>query len=438
MDEAKKYLLSILSNHDTVVIGVSGGPDSMALLNLLLEMNLTIIVAHINHRTREECYKEANFVKKYCESKQVIFEYFEIEEYRNKKFSEEEGREKRYAFFRELVDKYHAKCLLTAHHGDDLVETILMRILRGSTLDGYAGIKRDSTWNGLRMIRPLLTASKKEIFTYVDYHHIPYVIDETNNLNNHLRNRLRHQMLPLLEQEDKHYYLKFLTFNETLQEGCNIIHKEVNVIYDTLKSNEGMLFALFRKLDLSLQKYVLQRYLQDVYKQNLKKITNKHLDLILSSIAKKKELDLPNYKCLRYSENIVLITDKKEEKPFRIKVVEKTILPNNDELIRLTQYTAKSNYEIHLNSKSIKMPLYLVSKSNGMKMSVKNLNGHRKVSDIMIDSKIDRWKREQIPILIDSNGEVLWILGVKKSKYDLEKNENYDIIYKYLKKGKNE
>ena len=101
---------------------------------------------------------------------------------------------------------------------------------------------------------------------------------------------------------------------------------------------------------------------------------------------------------------------------------------------KITEYQEKNNFEIHLNSQDIKLPLFITTRSDGMKMAVKNLNGHRKVNDILIDKKIPKEKRDQIPILIDTNGTVLWILGVSKSKYDLAKDENYDIIYKYIER----
>ena len=119
---------------------------------------------------------------------------------------------------------------------------------------------------------------------------------------------------------------------------------------------------------------------------------------------------------------------------FYIKLEEEVTLPNGDMVKKIPGYTEKSNFEIHLSSKKITLPLYLTTRKNGMKMAVKNLEGHKKVNDILTDKKIPKEKRDQIPILIDTNGTVLWILGVSKSKYDLAKDENYDIIYKYIER----
>ena len=131
-------------NNDKIVIGCSTGPDSMALVDMLLKIrdkyNLYLIIAHVNHNVRKESYDEAEFIKNYCASNNIIFESMVIEEYGDDNFHNE-ARNIRYNFFDEVVQKYEAQYLMTAHHGDDLMETILMRIVRGSNLNGYSGFK---------------------------------------------------------------------------------------------------------------------------------------------------------------------------------------------------------------------------------------------------------------------------------------------------------
>ena len=144
MDKATLFLKDKLKEYSnpSIVVACSGGPDSMALLNLCLElrkdMNLNIVCAHVNHNVREESASEKLFVESVCKKNNIIFEYMKIENYSDDNF-ENEARTKRYTYFEELLKKHNAPYLLTAHHGDDLVETILMRITRGSTLKGYSG-----------------------------------------------------------------------------------------------------------------------------------------------------------------------------------------------------------------------------------------------------------------------------------------------------------
>jgi len=149
MKEVKKYLSKALEPNSTLVVACSGGPDSMCLLDLVLKerenKNLKIICAHVNHKMRVESEAEAEFVKNYCKKNNVVFEYMEINNYNDDNFHNQ-ARLKRYDFFNELVEKYNAKYLLTAHHGDDLTETILMRIVRGSNLKGYLGFKKENDY----------------------------------------------------------------------------------------------------------------------------------------------------------------------------------------------------------------------------------------------------------------------------------------------------
>lgn len=441
MKSTIQYLENFLKENDSIVLALSGGPDSMCLLHLLLEIkakkNLNIICVHINHNTREACQREMEFVQKYMKEKNINFEYFKIEEYRKGKFSETEAREKRYQYFKDVVNKYQANYLFTAHHGDDLVETIIMRLLRGSTLKGYAGFKKDSTWDNVRIIRPLINLKKIEIMEYLKQNNIPYVIDESNNTDIYLRNKIRHNILPLLEELEPNYNKKFLNFSEVLLKSNILIEEEINQTYELIRKKNKILKNEFLKLSLEFQEAILMRHFKDIYRDKINQITEKHIKIAISFIRNPKNKSSINFPCkfilIKDAENFWLQKLELAEK-YCIKLEEKVILPNEELVIQKNTYQEKSNFEIHLNSKEIVLPLYLTTRVPGMKMEVKNLNGTKKVSDILINSKIPKEQKDSIPILIDSNGTVLWILGVKKSKYDLEKNENYDIIYQYIKK----
>ena len=127
---------------DIIIVACSAGPDSMALLSILNNIKdkykLKLIIAHVDHNVRDKSLEEANYVEKVCADNDLIFELLKIEDYSDDNF-ENEARVKRYSFFDKLVDKYKANYVMTAHHADDLIETILMKIVRGSNLSGYAG-----------------------------------------------------------------------------------------------------------------------------------------------------------------------------------------------------------------------------------------------------------------------------------------------------------
>ena len=135
------HILDDIIFNDTVVAGISAGPDSMCLLHLLQTRTNNIVVCHINHNVRKQSKKEEEYLREYCKNNNLIFESMTIDNYKENNF-ENEARKKRYAFYEKVLNKYHSKYLFLAHHGDDLIETVLMKIIRGSNIEGYSGIKK--------------------------------------------------------------------------------------------------------------------------------------------------------------------------------------------------------------------------------------------------------------------------------------------------------
>ena len=213
------YLEKLLTDGDTIVLGLSGGPDSMCLLDILIKINkkIKIVAAHINHNIREESEQEAQFIKDYCQEKKVLLETTKFsKKSKDKNYTEAELREKRYIFFENMIKKHNAKYLFTAHHGDDLIETILMRITRGSDLKGYAGFDLETPKDGYSIIKPLIFTTKKDIEKYNEYNSIPSAEDQTNKSEKYTRNRYRHNILPFLKQENSQVHLKYLKFSREL------------------------------------------------------------------------------------------------------------------------------------------------------------------------------------------------------------------------------
>ena len=152
-----------IEENEPLVVGCSSGPDSMALLHYLKKnTNNKIICCHINHNIRKQSIEEEQYLKNYCIKENIIFENTTIKKYKENNF-ENEARKRRYEFYEKILNKYHSKYLFLAHHGDDLIETILMKIERGSNLEGYAGIKEITHINNYYIIRPLLKYTKEDL-----------------------------------------------------------------------------------------------------------------------------------------------------------------------------------------------------------------------------------------------------------------------------------
>ncbi len=438
MKETVAYLNSLLEENDTVVVGLSGGPDSMCLLDVLLSLNkkINIICAHINHNIRKESIKELDFVKDYCKKRNVKVETITFDKKSpTKDYTEQELREKRYEYFAKVIKKHKAKYLFTAHHGDDLIETILMRISRGSNLKGYCGFQVETQKEGYKIIKPLIFTSKYEINEYNKNNKIPSVKDHTNDEDNYTRNRYRHNILPFLKNENNNVHLKYLKFSKELTKYYNFVSRIVEDEINKRYHKKTLDISEFTKLDELIQTKIIEYVLDDNYIDNLYLVSDKHVNFILNIINNPKpniELNLPDNLRITKSYNKLRITrTKKGNNEYNILLNENIELPNGHSVEFLDSTDKNSNYYLKLNSKEIKLPLYIRTRQTGDKMVIKNMKNAKKLKDIFIDCKLPKEDRDTQPIVVDSNGEILWIPGLKKSKFDKANNEIYDIILKY-------
>lgn len=433
------------SSNPNIVIAVSGGPDSMVLLNVFIDLKqkykFNIICAHINHNVRKESNDEKIFLEKYCEKNDVIFEYMKINNYSKEYNFHLQAHNFRYEFFDKLVKKYNSKYLLTAHHGDDLIETILMRITRGSNLKGYSGFELISKRSGYNILRPLVYLTKDEIKKYAEIKNIPFVTDKSNEKDYYTRNRYRKYILPVLKKENKNIHKKYIEFNSELLKYEKYISKVVNDMYSKVIDNNIILIDKFKTLDILLKEKIIEKYLANIYNDGVNQIKNTHKKKLIELCDSKKPnltLNLPNnFTAVKSYNTLIIKTIKQINKfeNFRYELKDKVELNPNETIEIVKNSDNTSNYCIRLNSNEIKLPLYIRNRLDGDRIYVKGLHGNKKVKEIFIDSKIPINQRNHYPLLVDSNDNVLFIPGLKKSKYDKSKGEKYDIIIEYnLKK----
>ena len=215
LETIKKY--NLIEDGDKIVIGVSGGPDSIALLNILLKIkkeniiNFNIVVCHINHMIREEANDDEEYVSNFCKKYNIEFYSQKIEIQKIARDSrigtEEAGRNARYDFFDEILEKTSSNKIATAHTANDNAETVLMNIIRGSGTSGLKGIeaKRDN------IIRPLIECVRSEIEKYCEENQLEPRIDKTNFENIYTRNKVRNMLIPYIKEN----------FNPNIIDGIN-------------------------------------------------------------------------------------------------------------------------------------------------------------------------------------------------------------------------
>ena len=259
LNTIKQYKL--IENGDRVVVGVSGGPDSISLLDILNKfqknniINFEIIVAHINHQIREEADSDEEFVKEYCEKNQINFftKRIDVIKYanNNKMGLEEAGRKIRYDFFDEILKQENANKIAIAHNKNDKAETIIMNIIRGSGISGLRGIEpiRDGKY-----IRPIIDCERYEIEKYAEENKLNPRIDKTNFENDCTRNKIRNIVLPYVKKEFNSNIVETLNrLSLVAVETDEYIKRQVIEEYNKIKIEETV-----EKIVLNLKEFNLK------------------------------------------------------------------------------------------------------------------------------------------------------------------------------------
>lgn len=220
-----------------LVVAASGGPDSMALVDMLCRLNkgfeLKIIVAHFDHQLRSDSDKETSLLQNYCDQNNLPLENgsWPVNKHPNVGL-EAAAREARYTFLIKIVKKYNADYLLTAHHGDDLLENILLKLIRSGNPQEMNSLQMAGKMQGITLLRPLVTFSKKELLDYDHRHNIAYIEDSTNQLDDTMRNRIRHHVVPLLKKENSRILENALRYSIEQTTLTSLANQEITAVCD--------------------------------------------------------------------------------------------------------------------------------------------------------------------------------------------------------------
>lgn len=428
----------LINKNDRIVVGCSGGPDSIFLLEVLLkireEYNLFLALAHINHMFRgEEAQRDEEFVKKLGEKYNipVFVKRKSMEELsRDKKITlEEAGREIRYSFFDEVLIEINGNKVALAHNLDDQIETFLFRLVRGSSFEGLEGIldKRE------KFIRPINEIYKSEIMEYLDKNMIEYKIDSTNLKNDYTRNSIRLDLIPFLEKNyNPKVKEKIFNFIKEIRE----INKILELDYTKyIKNNIIDINKLFEIDKEYLRKKIINYYLNI----NNVKVSRNKIENILKILETggTKKIKLDKYCTLVKEYDKIYLTfnkmEKKEVKEFVLNVpgkvtfgefiVEATIGGEN---FKGGEQEFKTN--LKKNDK-----LLVRSRISGDVIYLKGMDTSKKIKDIFVNSKIPKDKREEIPIVVhqkENEDEIVWLCGMRKSKNYFSNSNEESVVLK--------
>lgn len=406
----------------------------MALLHYLINnYKDKIIVAHINHNVRKQSNTEELFLSNYCKDNNITFECMKITEYKENNF-ENEARKKRYKFYKEILTKYNSSYLFLAHHADDLMETIIMKIIRGSNINGYAGIKKISYQDNYYIVRPFLDYTKQDILEYIKKYNITYYDDYTNNDITYTRNRIRHNIIPLLKKEDINIHKKFIKYSNTLNEYNDYINYEIDNIIKDIYINNTLYLDKFNIMHPFIKKNILYHILNNIYNNKENIVKDIHIKNILNLINNPKPnitINMPNNIYVTKEYNILIFSNKYNIENYNIKFDKKASI-NNFTIEQIEDTQLNGNDICRLNSNEIRLPLYIRNKKNGDYIELLGLNKKKKIKEIFIECKIPIRQRNNYPVLVDSKNNILWLPNLKKSKFNKKINEKYDIILKYI------
>ena len=289
---AKKY--GLLKRRDKLILGISGGPDSIFMLHQFIkiknEYKLTLVCAHLNHGLRDEADSEERFVASICKKTGIRFisEKREVAKFFEGDSLEQTARNLRYDFFLKVSRQTKIKKLALAHHKDDLVETVLMRFLRGSGLRGLRGFLPKSKYKGLTVIRPLIEMNKKEIIDWLKKEKVSFCIDKSNLEDKFLRNKVRLKLLPALKEFNPNIADSLYNIASNLSLDYDFIYNISYEYFNSLKRGEakkGIKLDLegLKKLHPSILNNVLRIAIEHI-KGNVRRLETRHIKEIIDLI----------------------------------------------------------------------------------------------------------------------------------------------------------
>jgi len=434
----------MLHKGDRVLVGVSGGPDSMALLHVLnalkKELDLDLYVAHLNHMIRKgAAEKDAVFVKKAAEKLNlpVIIESKDIPKIArvNRLSVEEAARNARYDFYLSAAKRFGANKIALGHTRDDQAETALMRLIRGSGLLGLSGIPPVRKLEGKTIIRPLIGVSKEEIVKFLSKMKIPFRRDLTNIQPVYFRNKIRSGLLPFLEKEFNRGIKKILAetaANLRIDYGylLKITEKKFRRHVRRLK-DEVYVNLKFLNEDPAIQRMIIREAVRSV-KGDLNSVTYGHWEDLNNLLRKKTRwsLSLPGGVLVRRAgKHIVFRKGPVGESSdlatvsYKLKIPGRTEIPEAGRVIEAgfvkrpgVFSRKKSRKEEYFDFDELEPPLLVKFKKSGDRITPLGMKGRKRLKQLFADEKVPLEKRAMVPLVVSRNS-IIWACGVKRSDH---------------------
>lgn len=461
LEQMKKTIQAygLLKTGDSVVAAVSGGPDSVALVHALAslreEYEWRLAAAHLDHQFRgEESKEDSRYVQRLCAEMNIpcFVESIDVPRFITETGLnlQEAARQVRYRFLMQVAKEMGDAKIATAHHADDQLETMLMRLVRGTSVEGLSGIPLRRHENNIDIVRPLLEVSRDQIERYCKEHGMIPRQDQSNFSDKYLRNRIRLHWIPLMRQENPQISDTTAQLASLLREENDYLRQESEANLSSIVEDWSANTIIIRQNDflthhLALQRRMIKLILSYLLKSDIKETGYVHIENIREIIEGANPaacIHLPGQLQVRREYQRVIfssISDTTSIPPYiySLNIPGQTYIPEIDRTIHC--YYGSRDEKQHLpqgvfavfDPAIVKGKLYVRQRRAGDRIQPLGMLGTKKVKDVLIDKKIPRDKRDRIPLLTDDE-HILWIPGVKRSSWYVPHTEADVVLYVVL------
>lgn len=425
---------NMFSPGDRVLVGVSGGPDSVCLLHILnrcrKEMALSLHIVHINHGIRKrESKREEKFVSHLASrmSLPITVKSLDVPSYARKKrlTIEEAARDMRYSAFEQLAGKLNAKKIALGHTASDQVETVLMHLLRGSGPQGLSGIPPVRKLGSTAIVRPLIEVNREEILNYLKKNNLTFCLDSSNRKTEYFRNKVRLKLLPLLRKNyNENIDGALLRLSEILKEENAYWERVVERVLGKVVSWEAekilIDFKKFLRYNVIVQRRVLYRLFGGIVSlSQIEAIRN-----LAQKSSQGKRIYLGKRFSVRKEGNFLIFSSSPERRfkkfnyPLRVpgkNEIEGLNLTLNTRIVDFYPVSEKETNTAYFDIDKINFKkLLLRNRREGDRFRPFGLRGTKKLSDFFIDRKIPRRLRDRVPLLVEGK-DILWVVGIRRA-----------------------
>ncbi|MEA4936879.1 MAG: tRNA lysidine(34) synthetase TilS [Paludibacter sp.] len=403
----------LINNNKPVIVGVSGGSDSVVLLDILHKSGYKCIIAHCNfHLRMEESERDNKFVLTLSSRYQLpvqTIDFKTIEHAEKNNISiEMAARELRYSWFEKLLVEHDAQAIAVGHHADDNIETILLNLSRGTGIKGLIGMPLR---NG-NVIRPLLSSSRREIKHYIKENRLIFVEDSTNASTDIIRNKIRHQLIPLMEEINPAFRSSMMQTRINLEGAYNIFQTEIKRLKNEIISLSD------NKIRININT-IKQHPDKETLLFEILKEYQFHPDQIIQI---SDSLNSTSGK-LFFSSRYALLRDRND---LIIQPLDKTIMKSDPSFghepvtyLEIRTFQKEKNFEfsrnhqlVHLDADKVILPLTQRKWQAADYFFPLGMKRKKKISDFLIDEKIDRFEKENVQVLT-SEGQIVWVIGLR-------------------------